>query len=268
MTNLFNGGTEQQRLAAINDIAEHVATAINSARTVLRQEDNSVISHLVADALDRAGWLADMLTAISGDGFTNICGDAEDWMLGPFARDKLRAVTMLAAANPATPAELDPSAADKTIETLTAVIGDREALDGDGFEPEGIAAAVVEIKRLRDAEAGKSRLAPPEVAAGAGLAKYLLLRTKRADDGSEGLDERGPMACEVVSVLEALRRDGSTDLTYGFGHGLSTYLLANWAGPINATFEVDVCARISEIGPDRHISKPTGRAKARKVVAA
>lgn len=70
------------RLQALSRICCDIATAINGARGVLRSNaEDPAVSHLVADALDRAGWMADRATVLAGEKSPQIVGAAEDWLL-------------------------------------------------------------------------------------------------------------------------------------------------------------------------------------------
>ncbi len=70
------------RLACLQQIATRLASGINNALTVLR--DNAEYpdaAHLVCDALERLGWMADQAAMVAGSTLPPVCGDADQWLL-------------------------------------------------------------------------------------------------------------------------------------------------------------------------------------------
>jgi len=74
----------QLRLQCLEAICSDIATGINSARNVLRDNaEDATAAYLIADALDRLGSMADRATVVAGARIPSVVGDAEAWIFGP-----------------------------------------------------------------------------------------------------------------------------------------------------------------------------------------
>jgi hypothetical protein len=47
------------------------------------------VAYLVADALDRIGWIADQATVVAGSTHPKVGGDADGWLLNGMLADSL-----------------------------------------------------------------------------------------------------------------------------------------------------------------------------------
>jgi len=78
------------RLECLQRLCSQIATSINCARRVLRSNsDDAEAAYLVADALDRLGWMADRATAVAGSGGVLVGGDADGWVLDSATQEML-----------------------------------------------------------------------------------------------------------------------------------------------------------------------------------
>jgi len=72
----------EARLACLQQLATRLASGINNARNVLRSNaEDPDVAHLVSDALDRLGWIADQAAVMAGASGPPVAGDADQWML-------------------------------------------------------------------------------------------------------------------------------------------------------------------------------------------
>lgn len=74
---------ESKRLELLGRMCSNMAMTIANAREVLRDNAESAdTAYLVADVLDRVGWIADQATVVAGtEKYPMTCGDADGWML-------------------------------------------------------------------------------------------------------------------------------------------------------------------------------------------
>lgn len=80
----------QQRLRVLQLMCEGMASDILNTHTALcNAPDDEALALLVADALERLGWLADQAAVVAGCPRPPIGGGARFWMLGPAVRDEL-----------------------------------------------------------------------------------------------------------------------------------------------------------------------------------
>lgn len=82
-TNTVSLSHPEDRLECLKDICGRLAQGLANALDTLRNnaEDPAVV-HLVADALERLGWMADCATVVAGDSRPMVRGDAAGWMMG------------------------------------------------------------------------------------------------------------------------------------------------------------------------------------------
>jgi hypothetical protein len=70
------------RFLKLATLCQRIAGDINVARVVLRDgAENADTAYLVADVLDRIGWMADQASVVAGAKYPVVCGDADGWML-------------------------------------------------------------------------------------------------------------------------------------------------------------------------------------------
>jgi hypothetical protein len=70
------------RLACLERLCTNLAGGINTARNALREgAEDTNIAFLVADALDRLGWMADQAAVVAGSEIPPVVGDADSWIL-------------------------------------------------------------------------------------------------------------------------------------------------------------------------------------------
>ncbi len=75
------------RLATLAKLCSEIASSIESARSVLRDDaENARTAHLVADALDRVGWLAERATRLTGAKACPV-NTLDGWLLNDLADD-------------------------------------------------------------------------------------------------------------------------------------------------------------------------------------
>ena len=85
--------TDADRLACVRSICNELAIGINNARLALRSDgDNANTAHLVADALERLGWMSERASVLAGCDLPRHVGDADDWMLPDSACAKALAI--------------------------------------------------------------------------------------------------------------------------------------------------------------------------------
>ena len=78
----------EARLACLQQLATRLASGINNACTVLRDNaEDPTAAHLVCDALERLGWMADQAAVVAGSALPPVCGDADQWLLAGLLRD-------------------------------------------------------------------------------------------------------------------------------------------------------------------------------------
>lgn len=59
-----------------------------TARVVLHEHaDDGNVGHLVANALDRIGWMADQASVVAGASLPSAGGDADGWLLNGLLRE-------------------------------------------------------------------------------------------------------------------------------------------------------------------------------------
>lgn len=81
------------RFECLQAMCSQIATGTNNARTVLRDNaEDANVSYLVANALDRLGWMADRAAVVAGSDVPMVAGDAEGWILGEDVQDALRKI--------------------------------------------------------------------------------------------------------------------------------------------------------------------------------
>jgi len=80
----------QERLQILQTICNTLASGIFNALEALRNNaEDADMSHLVSDALERLGWMADQASVIAGMERPRVGGDAFGWMLGRGLRSEL-----------------------------------------------------------------------------------------------------------------------------------------------------------------------------------
>jgi len=80
----------QQRLQILQTVCNTIASGIFNAHEALRNNaEDADMSHLVSDALERLGWMADQASVIAGMESPRVGGDAFGWMFGTGLRSDL-----------------------------------------------------------------------------------------------------------------------------------------------------------------------------------
>jgi hypothetical protein len=79
------------RLQALERLCGDISSAIHRARHVLRENaEDPEAAYLVADALDRVGWMADKAVKLTGFATEATVSGAEEWMFGPVLNERIR----------------------------------------------------------------------------------------------------------------------------------------------------------------------------------
>lgn len=85
--------TAEQRVAALQDICNQIAHGIHSARTVLRNNaEDPEVANLVADSLDRLGWMADKATQIAEPRTVLVAGDIQNWVFSESVQELIQEI--------------------------------------------------------------------------------------------------------------------------------------------------------------------------------
>jgi hypothetical protein len=83
-TNTVTTQADGLRLECLEALCSQLATGILTAKTVLRDNaEDANVAHVVADALDRLGWMADRAARVAmAERNVPIAGDIENWIFG------------------------------------------------------------------------------------------------------------------------------------------------------------------------------------------
>jgi hypothetical protein len=81
--------TDAKRLEVLKALCSKLAMSAASARDVLRGNPECPdTAEVIADALERIGWIADRAAAVAGETIP-VAGDGDGWFLGGMLREQL-----------------------------------------------------------------------------------------------------------------------------------------------------------------------------------